>query len=226
VPEGFGGSDGTRMRIGNCLKLCIAVLGLAGLSGCAGEDLLAVYIPDLSLGGTAETSRPLDNTISLQGGSTEAAETFSVIVHAGRATAASDTVPAPPAVLLLPGIVRFRATLQYDPEFIEFERFTPGTYFEQASGQQPTYNVTNQISGDGTIGNLTIDITVPSNAGTVRKGDLMTLEFRGIEETNQAGSGRTALRFEGGFGTVERNGQVVTGVSYYGGTVTVSSTSL
>jgi hypothetical protein len=80
------------------------------------------------------------------------------------------------------------------------------------------------VSADGNVGRVTIDISVPSNSSALRKGDLLMLELRGIEETNTVG--RTALRFEGGFGSVERNGQVVTGVTYYGGTVQVVSTTL
>jgi hypothetical protein len=199
------------------------LLGLAlvlALGQCADDSLRATFFPQ----NTLPLNLVWDNTVSLQPASGNGeSDTVTAVIHAGRADSADPNSPAPPATLLLQGVTRLRGTLSYKPEFVQFLRSNPGDFFEQNSdGAQVLYNITAESGPSGPTGRLLIDISAARSTSAVRKGDFVQLVFQGIERTDSAGA---RIEFEGGFGSVERDGRPITGISYYGGRIRVENSS-
>jgi hypothetical protein len=193
-----------------------AVLIALMLGACSGDELRATFNPDNPLTAT----RAWDNAVSLQPAASDASETVAIVIRGGRAPGASDTEPEAPAHLLLAGVTRLRATLIYNPEVVDYSRFDAGNFFEQAApGARVSYSITAEEDNGQRTGRLFVDVSVPASASAVRKGDFVKLHFAAVAR------GVTAIEFEGGFGTIERNGLIVTGVGFYGGDVFVVSSS-
>jgi hypothetical protein len=165
-----------------------------------------------------------DNAISLQPTSDNGnSDTVSILLHGGRSDSDPNDPngPGPPSFLALNGVTRLRAALLYRPDIIEFVKSSSGNFFEQnASGATVQYNISAEMGPSGPTGRLIIDLSIPSSSSTVRRGDFVKLEFRGLLVNMTS-----RLDFEGGFGALERNGTLITGASYYGGSFSVVASS-
>jgi hypothetical protein len=208
-------------------RLLLALPLALALCHCSQDTIQTTFFPDNNL---TDPAQPWDNVISLQSTSSNGqSDTVTVLLHAGRADSNTDpNTPPPPATLLLPGVTRVRATLIYKPDVVKFVSSSAGSFFEQASGGAAVhYDVTAETGSSGPTGRLFIDISIDRSVSGIRKGDFVKLDFQGLAAAVPTSStlAVSRLNFEGGFGSIERNGRLITGSSYYGGRIQVQASA-
>ncbi len=163
---------------------------------------------------------PRDNAISLQSAAGGNSDEVFFRVRAGRTATIGedDELPDP---LLIEGLTRVRFDLRYDPNTIEFQGYDPGDFFEAAApGSQVSYVIEERFAKGQPVGLLSVDISIPASSQDQQQGDLATLRFIGTDV------GFSILYFKDWFGEVYgASGELLTGMSYYGGNVRVKDTT-
>lgn len=189
---------------------------------------------------------PHRNAISLQAGD-RSDEVFQVDVHLGRAEYTLEPLPPlepaiePAAVfdqmladadspadlpyLLLNKVRRVTFTLEYWGGIMEFLLdWRPGTYFEQVMPDGTVnYAVSMPYQNDAGMTCIDVDISLDATGSSGRifeifQGNLISLMFRGIRNNE------VPISFSTNFGQAfDGEGNQISGVSWYGGVVTVRS---